>query len=176
MKKLITMMLALVLALSVCVACGGNTASGDNQGSNQSGNAPVAATDGYVFNYNGTKIAMHAEAAPIIAALGEPKSYSEEASCAFTGLDKTYFYGSFYVQTYPIGEKDYIFGVWFADDSVQTDEGVYVGMPQADVEAAYGSDGYNGSNAYKMTKGKSSLTVILKDGAVSSVQYDAVVE
>lgn len=174
MKKILCLILAVFTVL--CLAACGGTDPATNNGSNQGGNAPVAATDGYVFNYNGTKIAMHAEAAPIIAALGEAKTYTEEASCAFTGLDKTYYYGSFYVQTYPIGDKDYIFGVWFADDSVATDEGVYVGMSQADVEAAYGADSFNGTNAYIMTKGKSTLTVILKDGTVSSVQYDAVVE
>ena len=174
MKKVIYLILAVFTVL--CFAACGGSETPDNNGGNQSGSAPVAATDGYVFNYNGTKIAMHAEAAPIIAALGEPKTYTEEASCAFTGLDKTYFYGSFYVQTYPIGEKDYIFGVWFADDSVSTDEGVYVGIAQADVEAVYGAESFNGTNAYVMTKGKSTLTVILKDGVVSSVQYDAVVE
>ena len=174
MKKLICLILAAITAISMA-ACGSSQPATNNSGS-QNTNAPVAATDGYVFNYNGTKIAMHAEAAPVVAALGEPKTYTEEASCAFTGLDKTYFYGNFYIQTYPIGEKDYIFGVWFADDSVSTDEGVYVGMAQADVEAAYGAESFNGSNAYIMTKGKSTLTVIIKDGVVSSVQYDAVVE
>ena len=174
MKKLICLILAVITVL--CVTACGSSQSATNNGGSQSSNTPVAATDGYVFNCNGTKIAMHADAAPIIAALGEPKTYTEEASCAFTGLDKTYFYGSFYVQTYPVGEKDYIFGVWFADDSVTTDEGVYVGMPQADVEATYGAESFNGSNAYVMTKGKSTLTVIIKDGVVSSVQYDAVVE
>ena len=176
MKKLICLILAALAAFNL-VACGGGAAADNNtDNGNQNGNTPVAATDGYVFKYNGTEIAMHAEAAPIIKALGEPKSYSEEASCAFTGLDKTYFYGSFYLQTYPVGDKDYVFGVWFADDSVQTNEGVYVGMAQADVEAVYGADSYNGTNAYLLTKGMSKLTVIIKDGAVSSVQYDAVVE
>ena len=175
MKRILC--LILVLCTVVCfAACGSTTTPATDNSGSQNGNTPVAATDGYVFTYNGTKIAMHAEAAPIIAALGEPKSYTEEASCAFTGLDKTYFYGSFYIQTYPVGDKDYVFGVWFADDSVTTDEGVYVGMTQADVEAAYGADGFNGTNAYVMEKGKSTLTVILTDDAVSSIQYDAVVE
>ena len=179
MKKLICLILA--LAMMACfVACGSTetTNNGSNSGASntQNSNTPVTATDGYVFTYNGMDIAMHAEATDIIAALGEPKTYTEEASCAFTGLDKTYFYGSFYVQTYPVGDKDYIFGVWFADDSVSTQEGVYVGMPQADVEAKYGAESFNGSNAYIMNKGASTLTVIIKDGVVSSIQYDAKVE
>lgn len=179
MKRIIC--LIMVLAVMACfAACGASetTNNGGNSGSanTQSGDAPTAVTDGYVFTFNGTDIAMHAEATDIITALGEPKTYTEEASCAFTGLDKTYFYGSFYVQTYPVGDKDYIYSVWFADDSVTTQEGVYVGMSQADVETKYGTEGFNGSNAYIMTKGESTLTVILKDGVVSSIQYDAVVE
>lgn len=174
MKKLICLIIAAVAVFSL-VACGSSATTNTNGGS-QNAKTPVAATDGYVFNVNGTQIAMHADAAPIIAALGEAKSYSEEASCAFTGLDKTYFYGSFYLQTYPVGDKDYVFGVWFADDSVQTSEGIYIGMAQSDVEAKLGADSYNGSNAYILTKSTSKLTVIIKDGAVSSVQYDAVVD
>ena len=179
MKKLLCLILALAV-IACFAACGSveTTNQGGNAGTSntQNGDIPVAANDGYVFTYNGTDIAMHAEATDIIAALGEPKTYTEEASCAFTGLDKTYFYGSFYVQTYPVDDKDYIFSVWFADDSVSTQEGVYVGMAQADVEAKYGTDGFNGSNAYIMTKGASTLTVILKDGVVSSIQYDAQVD
>lgn len=173
MKKILCMMLALLLAMSMA-ACGGE---GDPTTAPTTGtNTPTPANDGYIFNYNGTAIVMHADAAPILAALGEPKTYTEEASCAFEGKDKTYFFGSFYLQTYPIGDKDYVYGVWFADDSVTTDEGVYVGMSQKEVEAAYGTAGYNGSNAFIMTKGASRLTVILTDGKVSSIQYDAVVE
>lgn len=172
MKKFICLILVLVMAASFA-ACSDSNAPAGNETQNQT-NPP--SSEGFVFHHNGTAVVMHADAAPILAALGEAKSYTEEASCAFSGLDKTYFYGSFYLQTYPQGDKDYVYGVWFADDSVSTDEGVYVGMSQADVEKAYGADSYNGKNAYIMTKGESTLTVIIKDGVVSSIQYDAVVE
>ena len=99
-----------------------------------------------------------------------------EASCAFTGLDKTYYYGGFYLQTYPMGEEDFIYAAWLVDDSSTTPEGLYIGATQAEVEAAYGTEGFNGSNAYIMTGTTSTLTVILTDGLVSSIQYDAVVE
>lgn len=170
MKKIFCLILALMLAMSMA-ACGDTDPTVPT-----GGNEPTPANDGYIFNYKGTAIVMHADAAPILAALGEPKTYTEETSCAFEGKDKTYFFGSFYLQTYPIGDKDYVYGVWFADDSVSTDEGVYVGMSQSEVEAAYGTDSFNGSNAYIMTKGASRLTVILTDGVVSSIQYDALVD
>ena len=174
MKKLICLILA--IAIAACfAACGGNETPAGNETQNKPSNNEQK-EDGYVFHHNGTAVVMHADAAPILAALGEPKSVTEEASCAFSGLDKTYFYGSFYLQTYPLNDKDYVYGVWFADDSVSTDEGIYVGMAQADVEKVYGADSFNGKNAYILTKGETTLTVIIKDGVVSSVQYDAVVE
>jgi len=170
MKKLICLLAA--LALIFCfTACGGSDAPETKPAEN---NTPVApAEPGFTFTYNGTQIALKADAAPILAALGEPKSYTEETSCAFEGLDKTYYFGSFYLQTYPQGDKDYVFGFWFADDSVSTNENIYIGAPQAQVEAAYGADSYNGTNAYILTKGETKLTVILTDGVVSSIQYDA---
>ena len=40
----------------------------------------------------------------------------------------------------------------------------------------YGADGFNGTNAYILKGTTSTLTIILSDGVVSSIQYDAVVE
>lgn len=188
MKKLICILLSLCLVLALA-ACGGNDPVSDQ--SVQTGNdkdAPVAdnaqdapavqdtpAEPGFVFTYNGTDIIMNAPAADIVAALGEPKSYTEEASCAFEGLDKTYYYGSFYLQTYPMEDVDYIYSMWLVDDSISTPEGIYIGAPESQVEAAYGADSYNGTNAYMVTKGDSKLTVIIDGGVVSSIQYDAIV-
>lgn len=132
--------------------------------------------ESFVFVYNGVEIRMHAPAAPIVQALGEPKSYTEEASCAFEGLDKTYYYGGFYLDTYPKGDEDFVYGMWFADDSVTTQEGIYIGCSQAQVEAAYGVDAYNGTNAYILTRGDGKLTVILEAGIVTSIQYEIVME
>lgn len=170
MKKIICALL--VMSMLLCLAaCGG---SGDVE---PAGNNNAPAVDSSLhFAHKGTKIYMHADAAPILTALGEPKSYTEETSCAFDGLDKTYFYGSFYLQTYPMGDKDYVFSLWIVDDSVTTPEGLYIGATQSEAEAACGADSYNGSNAYVCKKGNATLTVILQDGAVSSIQYDAVVE
>ena len=174
MKKIFALILALTMVLALA-ACGGETASETT--------APVSGStttqpdaSSWKYTVQGVDILMHADAAPVLEALGEPVNYTEEASCAFTGLDKTYYYGGFYLQTYPIGEKDYIFSAWLVDDSSTTPEGIYIGASQAEVEAAYGTEGFNGSNAYVMTGTTSTLTVILTDGVVSSIQYDAVIK
>ena len=181
MKKIISLILLCCLCVSL-VACGtgdntGNAGNSGNGGSNGSNGGNNTNTDpGYVFKYNNTEIAMNVKAEPIITALGEPLSYTEEASCAFSGLDKTYNYGSFVIQTYPDGDVDYVYCLWLADDSVATPEGIYIGSSKADVEKAYGANGFNGSNAYVMTKGACTLTVILEGDVVTNITYDAVLD
>ena len=175
MKKIFALILALTMVFALA-ACGGETAPEPNAPA--AGEATPVTPDASSWKYTvqGVDIQMHADAAPVLEALGEPVSYTEEASCAFTGLDKTYNYGGFFLNTYPIGEKDYIYSVCLMDDSSTTPEGIYIGASQAEVEAAYGTEGFNGSNAYILTGTTSTLTIILTDGVVSSIQYDAVVE
>ncbi len=176
MKKLLSLALALMLVLTMA-ACGGETPA-ETTAPVSGGTLTPATPDAASWKYTvqGVDVMMHADAAPILAALGEPISYTEEASCAFTGLDKTYYYGGFYLQTYPIGDADYVYSLWLVDDSSTTPEGVYIGATQAEVEAAYGTEAFNGSNAFILTGTTSTLTIILDGGVVSSIQYDAIVE
>lgn len=132
--------------------------------------------DNFSFTYNCTKITMGAEAAPIIAALGEPKSYTEEPSCAFDGMDKTYYYGSFYLSTYPLDGKDYVYSIWFADDSVATNDGIRIGSTQAQVEAVCGADCFNGTNTYTQVLDSSKLTILMENDVVSSIQYELIID
>lgn len=171
MKKL--MFFAVIACMLLCFA---GCQSGSNPGGSTNppetvGSQSGETEKGFAFTYKGTRITMHAPAAPILDALGEPVKYTESASCAFDGLDKSYYYGSFYLDTYPKNGEDFVYGWWFADDSVSTEEGIYIGSSQADVEKAYGTDGYNGTNAFVINRGGATLTVILEEGVVSSIQY-----
>lgn len=174
MKKLIAILAVLCVMVSL-VACSGGAGANDPI----KGTTPQVGTpndpNAYAFTYNGTAIRLNSDMAPILSALGEPKKYTEETSCAFEGLDKTYTYDSFIVQTYPSGDKDYVYRFWFLDDLVQTAEGVKIGDTQAAVEAVYGTEAYNGRNAYIFKQSNYSMTVILADGVVSSIQYDIVI-
>lgn len=163
MKKLIAMLLA--VAMMLCFAACGTPETPDTPDNQE------PAQDSFTFTYKGTKIALNAPAEAVVAALGEPLEYSESTSCAFDGLDKQYKYDSFYLETYPLNGKDYVYGWWFVDDLVETEEGICIGSAQADVESAYGAENYNGSNAFQIKKGSGSLTIILEDGVVTSIQY-----
>jgi len=184
MKKIISLLLT--MAMIFCLAaCGQDSQVPEEHAAPTQATQPTptqAATqpqeevrEVYSFTYNGVEIAMHAPAADIVAALGEPKSYTEEASCAFDGMDKTYYYGPFYMQTYPMDGVDYIYCLWLVDDTVTTAEGLYIGCDQALAESVCGAESFNGTNAYVVAKGESTLTVILDGAAVYSIQYDAVV-
>ena len=132
--------------------------------------------ENFSFTYNGVKITLGAEAAPIIDALGEPRSYTEEPSCAFEGMDKTYYYGSFYLSTYPLNGKDFVYSFWFGDDSVATDEGIRIGSSQSQVEDTYGKECFNGTNSFVMTKGQSRLVILIEDDTVSCIRYEVIVQ
>ena len=173
MKKIFALILALTMVLTLA-ACGGETAPETTAPAAKAPMAPDASS--WKYTVRGVDILMHAEAGPILEALGEPVSYTEEASCAFTGLDKTYYFGGFYLQTYPLNDVDYVYSVWLVDDSSTTPEGVYIGASQAEVEAAYGAEGFNGSNAYIYTSSTATLTILVENGVVTSIQYDAVVK
>ena len=172
MKKIIAIVLA--LSLMFCFAACGSTTTEEQGGSNNSGK--VEATSKFSFTYKGVEIKLSEPAAPIIEKLGEPMKYTESASCAFEGLDKSYYYGSFYLETYPQGEEDFVYGWWFADDTVTTTEGIYIGSSKADVDAAYGAENFNGSNSYDIKDGNGKLTIILENDVVTSIQYNLVVE
>lgn len=163
MKKILlfTVLAVMLLSFAACSPAADSETTG----------AVYTAQENFQFTYQGTEITLHAPAATIVSALGEPVKYTESTSCAFEGLDKSYYYGSFYLETYPKADADYVYGWWFADDSVSTPEGIYIGAAQADVEKAYGADTFNGTNAYVVKKTAGTLTVILTDGVVSSIQY-----
>jgi len=149
----------------------GNTSSSGNVGAN------AQSEDGFIFESDGTKVVMNAEAADIIKALGEEKDYFEAESCAFKGIDKTYTYSGFRLYTYPVDEVDYVLSVDFMDDSVSTTEGISIGNTKEKVIEVYGEDYEKSGSGIVYTKGKSQLKFILDDSdGVSSIEYLAVTD
>ncbi len=183
MRRLLTVLLALMLTVSLaaCAAepagttppAGNGTVPPTQDGSETKPTAPGKA---YTFTYGDLQMAVNAPAEPYITALGEPLSFTSEESCAFDGEDKTYYYGSFYLQTYPMGNQDFVYCLWLVDDTVSTEEGIYIGATQALVEKAYGAQWYNGRNAFNILTGDCNLLILLEDGVVTSIQYLAQVD
>ena len=178
-KRLFCLLLALSMA-AVLTACGGEggTPSGQNtEGQDhpaQSTPGSQTAANGYVFAVSkagGYTVAVNDDMADVLAALGEPISYFEAASCAFEGMDKTYTYSGFVITTQP-GEDghDYVNFIRLTDDSVSTPEGVYIGCSADEVTAAYG-EGSRSETVISYTKGKSAMNFILEGDKVISIEY-----
>lgn len=151
-----------------------NNESKDNKGGNANDKSNEVA--GYAFEYNNIVIPMHAEAAPIVEALGEPMEYFEAPSCAFQGLDKTYYYNGFEIVTYPMDGVDYISNVTLMDDSVATKENIYIGSSIDDVIAAYGDDYEKQEGFYTYTLEDTYIQFITEDDVVTNIAYFAITD
>jgi len=179
MKKTL-LLTALSLAL-LLTACGEKetqaTASARPTPSAAASADPVETTQttpesgGFVFQTGEHTVKVNDDMAGVLAALGEPQSYFEAASCAFDGLDKTYTYPGFVITTQPNGEQDIINSIVLTDDSVTTPEGLYIGCTAQEVVDVYGSGGEETGTMLSYVKGETALNFILKDGAVISIEY-----
>ena len=178
-KRLFCTLLALSLTAALA-ACGSQGETPGGQGtetpetSGQDGAGGQASAGSYTFAVSkagGYIVAIDDNMADVLAALGEPLSYFEATSCAFEGLDKTYTYSGFSITTRPDEDlQDYVNLILLTDDSVSTQEGVYIGCSADDVTAAYG-EGSRTENVIRYTKGNSAMNFILEGDKVISIEY-----
>lgn len=131
---------------------------------------------GFVFQTGDTVIGMNEDVSPILAELGKETAYSETTSCAFKGLDKIYSYPGFDLYTYPLDGKDNVNSVYFTDETAKTPEGIGIGSTEEEMLAAYGEDYTEEFGVYTYAKDRSTLSFIVTDGLVESVEYTAVTE
>lgn len=142
------------------------------------GDKPLSQS-GYMFKTDGISgsisLTVDMVAAPVINALGEPKSYFEAPSCAFMGVDKIYTYSHFEIDTYPDGGTDKISMILFLDDLVTTPEGICIGMTIDDIKRVYGNGYEEVNGAYVYKKNNTKLTFLVKNGEISSIEYTSMV-
>ena len=159
--KIIALVLCAICAVAVLAACNENV---DN----------VGADDTFFVEYMGVKIVLGDEnAGQIIESLGEPKSVEEVASCGDKGAQVRYAYSAinlYVVETEGVSEKT-VDGIELRSDSVQTPEGVYIGMSAVEAEELLGAPDKAQDNALTYIKGKYFLRISLDDGVVSGIDY-----
>lgn len=102
---------------------------------------------------------------------GQEENYSEIASCAFEGLDKTYTYANYEITTFPDGEKERVYSVYLLNEEVQTQEGVKVTDSFEKMKEVYGEETSKQGNQYVYTKGKTNLEFIVEEDVITSIQY-----
>lgn len=137
----------------------------------------VTETLGYRFiPSEGIVLFMHQEAAAVLEALGEPLTFMEAPSCAFQGTDRIYGFGSYELTTYEKDGMEYLYDIYFLDDSITTEEGIYIGCSKADMEAAYGTGYEESSGAYTYEKDGMTLQFLTENGTVIAIRYNGAVE
>jgi hypothetical protein len=134
-----------------------------------------AGPEGSLFQAYGQDIYVCSPAAPILAALPAPDDIFEAPSCAFDGVDITYFFKGFELTTYPYNGEEYVLSVMLTDDSVTTPGGVYLGGTLPDIERAYGTDYAQNGSQYIFTNGRGSLIFTLDGGHIIGIFYTFIV-
>lgn len=177
MKKIALFLVAMLLF----VGCSntGEDKQGKDEAAGDTANQTAEASEtnkGYSFEYQGVTIPMNVDAAPIVEKPGKSVDYFEAASCAFQGLDKIYYYNGFELGTYPNGNKDYVSYVNLLDDSVTTDQGIYLGSNLDEVVAAFGSEYTAEGTSYVYRLGDTKLTFIIEENTVIQITYAAIIE
>ncbi|MBQ2283105.1 MAG: hypothetical protein II250_02890 [Agathobacter sp.] len=177
MKNAKVLLVAMLAVGTLLTGCGGGDTNTDAKSSQSTDDTAKKESKGYKFDLKGVTVSMNEEMAPIVEKLGEADNYFESESCAFQGMDKVYTYGSVVVTTYPENEVDYVYTIELKDDTVTTQEGLYIGATKEDVIAKYGEATTATDNALVYEKDDSKLSFIMDDGAtVSSITYTAITE
>jgi len=168
-RAAVLLLIALLLSLTAC------TGSSDPKqpGASVPGTASSEAHEGYAFLWNGHTIAPGDVGTGMEALAGEWKSCFESPSCAFEGIDKTYTYAGFVIDTTPSedGKDDIIKAIRLTDDSVTTRENVWVGCTADEVKRVYGESIGVSDACLRYAKGGVELQFIIKDGKVISIEY-----
>ena len=74
------------------------------------------------------------------------------------------------------GSGEIIYSVYIVDANTPTDEGLYIGDTQQQVDEIYGTERTVNGNELTYQKGNTLLIVIVENDTVTSIEYRAVVE
>ena len=190
MKKILAAMLALLL-LCLC-ACGAapeqTTAQPEDidvqKPAEQTGEIPAQTETGEAeeevqpdygplyFDYQNCRFGIFDEAAPILAALGEPMDTFVSESCAYQGNDYFYYYDGIELQVNEVNGVERITGITLADDTVTNPQGVRIGMSAEKALELMNMEYAQEGGVYTITSGSTLLMLQAgSDGTLTAVQY-----
>lgn len=173
MKKFISILLAVLMCLALC-ACGGNEGETD-KGDKKDDYSPDY---GELYFASGDfKFGVMDYADDVMQKLGSPSGSFENQSCAYQGTDTVYYYDGFELTVHELDGADRVIGVKLTDDTVQTPQGLKIGMSKADCESILNDIGgeMNGATVYTAKTGSTALVVGFgSDNCISSIEYTVI--
>ena len=171
MKKILSILLVICMALSVC-ACSGGDSDAPQKGSDRESYSPDYGE--LYYEANGIKFGIMDYADEVMEKLPEPSGSFENESCAYQGKDTVYYYDGFELTVHKLDGDDRIIGVKLTDDTVQTPQGLLIGMSETDCASVIDGLGgeKTGATVYTVKAGSTALIVgIGSDATVSSIEF-----
>lgn len=132
---------------------------------------PDVAISSYQFFFDGVSIKPTEPAEDARSLLDLAKETGEAPSCAFEGLDKVYYFDGFEIQSGLVNNVELITGVILLDETVETAEGLKIGMSLDEMVAIYGDDYREDFGQYVYEDEDVQLIVIVFDDTVISISY-----
>ena len=135
--------------------------------------APAEVPELY-FESKGVRMEPMMEAAPILAALGDPVGSFEADSCAYLGKDKFYYYPGFELTVNEVEGVERITVITVADDTIVTPQGLRIYDEEDKLLSLLGGEEKNGVFSYD--DGRTMLVVQVKESEgdsrrVSALEY-----
>ena len=186
MRKLAILIIPVVLIIA---ACSTQPEPGNNQQSYQPTTAQLPspqppaetpqptnttnaqATPAFALPLGNFIIYMDQNIQEVIDTMGEPLGVFEAPSCAFDGIDRIFSFPGLQIHTYPQDGDDFIHTVSVRDDSILTQNGIYLGNSWDSVLSAYGNDYQHAYGMFTFTKGVTTLSIFVEDDMVVAITY-----
>ncbi len=165
MKKILLILLASLLTLTLFVACNtSETTDGDN-------NENTSAIKN--FTYKNTEIKINSDSKDIVAKLGEPKDTEVfDAGCGDSTPGYIYSYNGFEIITNPKDGVNLVDKIKISSDLVSTPDGASVGMDKSDIIKIYGEPSAQSDEILRYTSGSTMLQFDLNGaGKVTTITY-----
>ncbi|MBR0081418.1 MAG: hypothetical protein IJP98_01615 [Clostridia bacterium] len=121
------------------------------------------------FTSKGYSFGIYDPTSEIFAHLTANNSFAEQ-SCAFDGEDVYYFFSGFEIMANVIDGEERVTAINIVDDTVMTPDGLYIGMPEADLCEALHCE-IDDSGLYLAKDGTALRTVTVTDGTVRAISY-----
>lgn len=166
MKKGVILIVVIILVVIAGIIIFNVVNNDKEQGTTES----VQSEEGYTVEYEGVNITPGTKFDE--NSIPEEYEYYEIQSCAFDGDDKVYTYSGVEVDVAEINGVDTVYSVYFLDTGAETKEGVKKSDTKEKMIDTYGEDYENTfDNSYVYTKGDVTLTFIVENDVITSIEY-----
>ena len=168
MRRIAILLAILVLACAT-VACKGPSGVEESAVFVNPNAVKEKAYGALYFSANGFDFGIYDRMEDVLSKVPANTTFTGE-SCAFDGDDIYYFFNGFEVMANVIDGAERVTAVTITDDTVKTPQGLYIGMPEAEMESVLHTPVGIGGMCV-VTDGTAQLHVTVQDGTVRAIAF-----